>query len=83
MQPGAVRSGRANEPGDARQWGAMNKARVAGLSRAAIAAMTESELVEVIGVFERPLRDQLEALGRETLEQLARQARRCCRLQGY
>lgn len=64
------------------------KAEVAGLSVQQLDAMSDGELVDVIRSVHQPhrgadLRGPLGGLSREPLVQLAQQARRYCRTQGY
>ena len=64
------------------------KAEVASLPAERLSEMSEGELVEVIRSVHQPhrgsdLRGPLAGLSREPLVQLARQARRYCRTQGY
>ena len=64
------------------------KAEVAGLATQQLVAMSDVELVDVIRSVPQPhrgvdLRGPLAGLSREPLVQLARQARRYCRNQGY
>jgi len=64
------------------------KAEVACLSTQQLDAMSEGELVEVIRSVHQPhrrsdLRGPLGGLSRKPLVQLAQQARRYCRRQGY
>ena len=64
------------------------KAEVAVLSTQQLVAMSDGELVDVIRSVHQPhrgvdLRGPLAGLSREPLVNLARQARRYCRNQGY
>ncbi len=64
------------------------KAEVAGLSTGQLVSMSDRELVQVIRSVHQPhrradLRGPLGGLAREPLVDLAQQARRYCRAQGY